>query len=194
MNLGDISIRPEWVSTLNERRQEFLLRSDDAAREEFEHALRQLSRNVPAPASLVEREWLRALLAHSVGREAARFHGRYHDSASDPQCGWSPVERLMAVWDEREVDPRDLLQRWIDAFVREFDVRHAPPASQRAAAILRQSFSAPPSLTQLARLAGSSRSGLTRAFRADYGMSIGQYLTRVRLAGRRRSCKRPNRT
>jgi AraC-like DNA-binding protein len=180
-NLEQITLRPEWVTAVNDRRQEFLLSSADADREGFEQALRLLSNGVPAHASLLEREWLRALLAHSVIRQAAIFHLNYHQNDAAAACGWSPVEYLMPVWDARDTDPRDQLKTWIDAFVSEFDRRHPARASTRAAAILRQSFQSPPNLTHLARLVGASRSGLTRTFRADYGMSIRQYLTRVRL-------------
>jgi AraC-like DNA-binding protein len=180
-NLGELLVRPEWVATLNDRRQEFLLRSGDADREEFEHALRRLATSVPPYASLVEREWLRAILVHAVTRQAASFHLRHHDNAAARTCEWSPVESLMPVWDAHDTDPRDVLKQWIDAFVTEFDTRHPLPVSLRAAAILRRSFRSPPNLTHLARLVGASRSTLTATFRADYGMSIGQYLTRVRL-------------
>jgi AraC-like DNA-binding protein len=155
--------------------------SGDADRDQFEDALRQLATSVVAHASLVEREWLRALLAHTVVKQAAIFHLRYHENMRGPACDWSSVEGLMPVWDAQDVDPRDLLKQWIDAFVVEFDRRHPLSAGMRAAAILRQSFQSPPTLTHLARLVGMSRSSLTRAFRADYGMSVRQYVTRARL-------------
>jgi AraC-like DNA-binding protein len=181
MNLAGISIRPDWISDVNERGQEFLFRCGTGDREEFESALRRLSSDVPSYTSIVEREWLRERLAHSVVGQAATFHIRYHDVDRRAHCGWSPVERLIGVWDRQDQDPRDVLREWIDTFVTEFDAHHPLPISHRAAAIVRESFNAPPDLSQLAKLVGASRAGLTRAFRADYGMSIGQYVTRVRL-------------
>jgi AraC-like DNA-binding protein len=79
------------------------------------------------------------------------------------------------------VDPRDLLRRWTSAFLSEFDRAHPWPAARQVAAILRKRFAKPPSPGDLARLVGKSRSGLTRAFREEYGMSMGEYVTRVRL-------------
>jgi hypothetical protein len=120
-NLGEMLVRPDWVAAINDRRQEFLLRSGDADRDAFEHALRQLAACVPAHASLVEREWLRAVLAHTVVKQAASFHLRYHENMRGQACGWSSVECLMPVLDAQDIDPRDLLKQWIEAFVIEFD-------------------------------------------------------------------------
>jgi AraC-like DNA-binding protein len=181
MDLAGISIRPGWISDVNERGQEFLFRCGTGDRVEFESALRRLSSDVPNYTSIVEREWLRERLAHSVVGQAATFHIRYHDVDSRAHCGWSPVERLIGVWERQDQDPRDILRQWIDTFVTEFDAHHPMPVGRRTAAIVRESFNAPPDLSQLAKLVGASRAALTRAFRAEYGMSIGQYITRVRL-------------
>jgi AraC-like DNA-binding protein len=150
-------------------------------RVQLEYALRTLCKAVPQPESIQEALALKDLLKMGAVEAGAAFHRAYHQLPSRRRCVGSPVEAVQHVWADRHDDPRVVLERWTEAFLRLLEDTHPTSSAERAAAILRACFTAPPDLDTLARESGSSRRALTLDFRRRYGVSSGEYLTRVRL-------------
>jgi AraC-like DNA-binding protein len=183
-------IRTEWWFEVNSECQRFICRSVDADREEFEESLRVLSTATPAADSELERVWLREHLMNA-SRTKPPFHLRFHKIVSRDFCGSTPLENVVKLWSAPATDPRQVLSRWTDAFLADFDAHHARPIAGRVAAIVRQRFAEPLDIDALARFIGCSRSSITRAFPAAYLMSIGQYQTRARLRWAIEQLRRP---
>jgi AraC-like DNA-binding protein len=128
--------------------------------------------------------------------EAARtFHATYHRRFGGKRCREFSVDLTLDAWNATTLDPCGRLASWTTAFLSGFNGAHPPCPCERTAEILRRRFQAPPDLDALAAEVGSSKSALTRAFKKYYGMTPGEYLTRVRLLwftdaarGSNRSC------
>jgi AraC-like DNA-binding protein len=97
------------------------------------------------------------------------------------RCAGSPVEGALHVWSLYDDDPRVTWGRWGKTFLTTFEATHPTSPGDRGAAILRARFRNPPTLTQLAKLAGASKTALCADFRRRSGMAPGDYLMRVRL-------------
>jgi AraC-like DNA-binding protein len=165
----------------------------DAERPEFQDAVQWLPGAVPEPDSLQEADELNMLLRICAVNAATTFHRNYHrreaqhGSASNKrslrrQCQSGPIEAAMAAWKPNAQDQRTAFEAWAHAFLCAFDATHPLDVVAQAAAILRAEFRNPPELDLLARRVGCSRSNLTLRFHQRYGISCGEYVTRVRLA------------
>ena len=177
----EFQIRSEWMFQVRSACQQFGCKIFQADRSDFELAINDLHRAVAAPDTLQEAGALKELLTLCSVAGGTNFHRDYHRRRPEAQCITSPVEAAMRVWSLHDEDPRATWARWGRAFLSAFDATHPSSPTDRAAAILRARFQNPPNLTELADLAGTSRTVLTSDFRRRMGMSPGEYLTRVRL-------------
>ena len=164
----------------------------DAERMEFEQALRWLPAAVPDPDSLQEIDELNTLLRMCAVNAGTAFHRNYHRRETEHGLGsrnllsrqhcQGGIEAALTAWTPNAADSRDAFEPWTRTFLCAFDATHPIDPAESAAAILRMEFRTPPPLDALARRVGSSRSNLTRRFHHRYGISCGEYTTRVRLA------------
>jgi AraC-like DNA-binding protein len=177
----EFPVRPEWMYQVRSACQLLQCRVWQADRPQFEDALGWLSEAVPSAISPQETEALKDFLKIGAVEAARVFHRAYHEQHACQACVASPVEAVLHVWAGHHADPRVLFKRWTEAFLSAFDATHPLSPTERAAAILRVRFRNPPALNALAIETGSCRSGLTRGFRQRYGISCGEYVTRVRL-------------
>lgn len=178
---AEFPIRSEWMYAARVTCQEFHNQTLHADRSDFEHAIDWLRRTAPEAGSIQEADALKALLKDCVLGAGIVFHQAYHARVLHKRCLASPVEASFHVWTAHDADPRAILTPWSRAFLSAFDDAHPLSLAERAAAILRERFTNPPDLDELASLLGSSRRALTRSFRRDLEMAHGDYLTRVRL-------------
>jgi len=174
-------IRPEWMFQVRSTCQQFGCQTLQADRYEFEAAVDELQQTVPAPASLQEADALKDLLKMCAIAGGTTFHQAYHRDRSDMRCINSPVEAALHVWSRHDEDPRVTWKRWGKTFLSAFEATHPSSPGDRGAAILRARFRNPPSLSELATLAGASKTALCADFRRRSRMPPGEYLMRVRL-------------
>lgn len=187
-------IRPEWMYELRSIGQSFICRTWNSERTEFAEALDWLCDAVPDAQSSQELDEMHSMLKLLAIEAARTSHSTYHTRFGGKRCRDFAVERTLDAWNAATLDPRGRLASWTAAFLSAFNGTHPPCPCERAAAILRSRFRTPPSVDALAAAVGCSKSVLTRSFRRCYGMTPGEYLTRVRLlwftdaAGSPRSC------
>ena len=177
---GSFPIRPEWMFTVRSACQTFYCKAATPERWEMEAAFEWLRNAIPPAKSPQEVEALKDRLKICAVEAGTLFHRMYHGVEAMTVCTGSPVESAMRAWSHWG-SPEEVFLRWGECYLQAFDVTHPPSAAEKAAAVLRRSFRTPPSLDELAADSGVSRSGLIRDFRKRYGMSRGEYLTRVRL-------------
>lgn len=174
-------IRPDWMFQVRSACQSFACMSWRAERPEFERALATLRDSVPSAQSVQEHNELHTHLRLCAVAAGTAFHGEYHHRSRLQACQGYAIESALNAWRQSDGDPRAQLGQWASRFLSIFDATHPTLPCERAAAILRKRFQNPPALEELAAEAGSSKTALTRSFRQRYGMSCGEYLTRVRL-------------
>jgi AraC-like DNA-binding protein len=179
-------VRHDWVRDLIERCQAFVRRVEDSERDELPAVVSTLAAGLPVPESPAEDVLLRDRVFASMVAAGIHFHQRYHRTVRSKGCTRSPVESAAPLLDplhelRRDVAVADVIDRWAAAYLAVFDRHHPWPAAARAAGLVRKNPGQPLTTAALARVTGTSRSGLTRDFRRFYGMSIGEYRMRVRI-------------
>ena len=174
-------IRSCWMFEVRARCQSFYCVAINADRTELECALTTLAHSLPPAQSIQEAAALTDQLKICTTEVGIGFHREYHERRSLWRCEGSAVETAMHVWSQHHDDPRVILQWWTAEFLQSFDATHPVSPAEKAASILRARFSDPPRLNALACEVGTSRSALVRDFRERYRMSVGEFLTRVRL-------------
>lgn len=177
----EMPIRSEWMYQVRSTRQVFHCKVIDADRFDFERAVLWLCETAPPPHTLQEADILTDQLKLSAFEASLTFHEYHHRRSRRAECRGSLIESSYRMWRRDDNDPRRAFRSWMTSFLRALDATHPPAGVERAAATLREHFQAPLKLDALAAEIGMSRSALTRAFREEYGMTCGEYLTRVRL-------------
>jgi AraC-like DNA-binding protein len=173
-------VRQQWMYDVRSACQTFYGMTLLAERHAVSDAFAWLRDALPPAVSVQERQALDDLLMVCFTRVGTAVHVNYHRRASGG-CAGSPVEAAVATWAEPFADTRRRIDAWSRAFLSFLDSTHPSPPAERVAAVLHRSFQKPPSLDDLAHHAGTSRSALTRAFKARYGMTCREYVTRIRL-------------
>jgi AraC-like DNA-binding protein len=161
--------------------QSFICRTWNSERLEFAETLGWLREAVPDTESGQEVDEMHNLLKLWAIEAALTFHSTYHGRFGGKRCRDFAVERTLGAWNAATLDPRERLASWTRAFLSAFNGTHPQCPSERAAEILRRRFQSPPDLDMLAAEVGSSKSVLTRSFSKCYGITPGEYRTRVRL-------------
>jgi len=174
-------VRPEWMFEVRSVCQAFDCLAFQADRPQFELALRWLGEALPAARTLQETDALKDRLKICTFETGTAFHQAYHRHPPHRPCPGSPVEAALHAWGKPDNDPRETLRHWTTVFLSAFDSTHTSTPAERAAAILRARFTDPPGLRALAIESGCTTSGLTRGFKARYGISCGEYGIRHRL-------------
>lgn len=174
-------IRAEWMYEVRSVGQSFMCRTSDAERLEFAEALAWLREAVPDAASSQELDEMNTLLKLWAITAGRTFHAEYHGRFRVRRCTDFSVDLTLGAWNAGQMDPRDRLASWTREFLSAFNSVHPPCPCERAAEVLRRRFRSPLHLETLAAEIGCSKSVLTRSFRTCYGMTPGEYLTRVRL-------------
>lgn len=174
-------IREAWMYDVRSACQSFQCRVWQAERDEFEEAARWLRGVIQKADSAQETEALRELLRVGSTAAGAVFHRAHHLARDQEGCTTFSLEQTNSVWSARDDDPRTVFERWTRDFLLSFDLAHPSSPVERAAAILRQRHAHAPRLNDLAAEVGTSRNALTKNFKRLYGLSCGEYLTRVRL-------------
>jgi hypothetical protein len=153
VNFADFPIRSEWMYEVRSACQEFQCAVWLTERAQFEQALRSLVASVPAAMSVQEAAALKELLMTGVVDASRLFHSYSHELSPPRRCRASPVESVQHVWSEWHEDPRLTLACWVERFLAVYDATHPPSPAERASAILRDRFRAPPDLGALATCA-----------------------------------------
>ena len=178
--MTEYPIRPDWMYRVRQSCQTFYNRALCADRWEFESVFIALATEVPAAESAQEADALKDRLKICAIEAGVAFHVNFHRRSSRVACPGSAMEASLGEWAQAD-DPRLALRNWAHAFLAFFDATHHASSAERAAAILRKRIYSPPDLNTLSRTVGTSRAALTRVFREEFGMSVGEYSKRIRL-------------
>jgi AraC-like DNA-binding protein len=142
----------------------------------FIDAIELLASRLPAPTNGAER----IFLADRLREVTARTTWSWSDQSGNDQRGAFLPARS---WPSGPVldDPRSLLLAWLRQNISGLHTRIDLPPAVRAALEMRSTPGSSLNLDSLAASVRCSRSVLTRSFRKVLGVSVGQYLRRVRI-------------
>lgn len=143
-------------------------------------AVQRLKTDLPPPVNDVEADHLRQSLAIFLDRGARAVHERFHANFSRSMCAVSPPPQSEAAWiNTRPIG--DLLDEWNAVYAAWFNRHHTLPPALRAARILEERFAEPLTVAALAQAAGASRTILGQQFMRIFGLTLSDYLARVRV-------------
>jgi AraC-like DNA-binding protein len=180
MQLRTTLVRPEWTYEMRCTCQTFYGMTFRTDRIGLREALNWLRQTLPASASAQEAQMLNDQLMVCLTRTGTAFHFNYHRTMA-AACHGSPVEEAVRVWVGPAADSGERIEMWGRTFIGFMDATHPERPVERGTALLQRNFRKPPSLDDLAHEVGCSRNALTRAFKVRYGVSCGEYVTRLRL-------------
>jgi AraC-like DNA-binding protein len=142
--------------------------------------LHRLVQRIPARIRPTERQLLRGLLLEFAFRWSRRLHARAH--AGQPvACTFDGATFLEDFLQDGTCDARAAFAAWIDRFSTEFLRMHQPSTARHAARRLRETYVRVVSLPALARECRTTPVRLAREFRREFGMTIPQYRSTLRL-------------
>ena len=177
------AIRVDWSLSVSARCQQCVtdLRGLDAAG--FERLFKRLSDDLPVPATVAERVFLRDRLRVFAELGGRRFDEAFHECTGSRLCHGDACAAGMTVWSAActTANPAHLLREWASIYASRFAREHVWPLGWRAAALLQCDPRQPLNLDHLAKTLACSRSVLTRAFRNQFGQSVGQFHATVRV-------------
>lgn len=177
------AIRVDWSLSVSARCQQSVtdLRGLDTAG--FERLFERLSNDLPVPATSAERVFLRDRLRVFAERGGRQFDQAFHEGTGSPRCHGDASAAGMTVWSAtcETADPAHILREWASVYASRFAREHVWPLEWRAAVLVQCDPRQPLNLDHLAETLACSRSVLTRAFRNEFGQSVGQFHARVRV-------------
>jgi AraC-like DNA-binding protein len=144
--------------------------------------LNDFVRALPDPLTAAEDAFARGLLLSAAVRWGNRVHSVVHLRKPPAPCRFDPSALLDTLVRTDHRSSKALFSDWAERFVVAFEAAHRLTPVFRAAAIVDRRFVDPPDLRQLARQVETHPHLLDRGFRETFGMSVHEYVTRVRIA------------
>jgi AraC-like DNA-binding protein len=175
------AVRTQWSFDVARACQRFVGGVIDPEPDELVRAVEILVHSLPIPDSSVESFVLRDRLRIVTQNAADQFHAQFHRYVrSTCDSRWKKIDTAVD-WQDFDRTPSALLTTWVSEYLAEFATSHEWPAPVRVARLIRGSFTKPLNIERLARSVGCARSGLSRSFKAAFGMSMGDYHARCRI-------------
>jgi AraC-like DNA-binding protein len=175
------TVRADWSFDVAHACQRFAGGVLEPEPDELVRAVNELRASLPVPVFQLERVVLRDRLRITTDNASHQFHALFHRQISFECHDRSVIAPRPIRWDDSNSTPDQLLARWVESYLEEFERLHVWPSPMRAARLIRHSFERPFDARRNARTVGCARSALTRSFKDAYGMSMGHYLTRCRV-------------
>ena len=175
------AVRVNWAFEIVSSCQQAVIDLQGVDSDGFRRLFGQLAERLPAALNVGERLFLRDRLRSFAEAGGRHFHECFHRRTGACRNAWTGAE-AMAAWTNScpSIDPRGILREWSRVYTATFDRAHQWPPAIRAAAILRADFRRPLDLDELSDALACSRSVLTRTFRHAFGLSLGEFQTRLR--------------
>ncbi len=174
-------VRQDWFGEIVRECQMFAGRTTvapdiDALRD----LMSELTTGLPNPRTPAEDLALRGVLTTTAAKWAGTAHAAFHPN-TDAMCAFVPATALDQLWDVRGDGAKQAASRWADAYWMELQDAHAPSAVRRALDIIQRDCRMYSDYGQLAAAVGARPTKLRRAFEAEIGVSIAEYVRRVRV-------------
>jgi len=173
-------VRQEWLSSVVGRLQleaEPLLFADVRR---IERRVHECMSSVPPPTTPVETLVLRGVLVEFAWKLGKSFHGRFH-RGDVKSCAFRPGPELQSFFASDCHDPVDAFKHWVTQYFHAFERSHPISIAERAAHLIERDFDRPIDVATLARQVRTSRSHLTRSFKARFGVSPAEFQRMMRL-------------
>jgi len=133
---------------------------------------------LPDPTCAAEDLALRGLLFHCALRCGVAVHAHVHHGSMDGRCGFAATYAIDRFAGQGAA--KASFQEWAQAFSAELARRHPVSAARRALAIIR-AHDRDCDVAHLTTLVGVSPAHLRRTFRREFGISLPEYVRRIRL-------------
>lgn len=134
----------------------------------------------PDADSQVEAILIRSIVAEFLRRLGMSVHARFHLRYSGPDCGLRLPSLESSTHEPIRLAVAATLRDWLARYRHEFEAAHAT-AAQRARRYLEHHFRENITSSRLAKNVGIERRTLDRQFRAEIGMTVTEYRTRLRV-------------
>jgi len=171
-------VRPEWIHTLYNASQRAIgvIELDDAAAAAI---ARDLTNDIPDPASPLEERLLDGHLLALAVRWAVKAHRRLHAGADAP-CTFQADVYLRDVWMAHPGPAKTTFCEWCDGYFDALRGAHHDPIAE-AARWIRMHSASRLSVGAVARHVGVHTVALRRQFDQQFGISLREYHVRARL-------------
>ena len=170
-----VGVRPSWLRGIVQELQRVTGKTLLADLGETHTALKDFARALSPPDNHTELVVLRGLLLELAHRMGADLHARAHRAVPEATCEVNPSAVIEQFWRAPGEPPQEAFLRWNDAFFVWLAQTHAQSPASRAARLLRDHCQQAWTASTLAGVLHTTSSRLTRQFRAEWGMSIGDY-------------------
>ena len=174
-------VRSQWRWTATDRLQAATGRLPLTDRAEIGGFLNDACESLPEPINSVERLILHWLLLQFAAESGNAIHARVHAPAGSSTCPFIPWLTLEDFFSSKMADPVSAFRKWVDAYIDELNRIHPMSPANKAAQLLRDHYQQQWEVDILATRVHATRTQVTRGFRREYGMSIGDYQRYVRL-------------
>jgi AraC-like DNA-binding protein len=185
------AVRPVWLDVVVAASQRVAGESQVIDPADAQPMLTAFVRALPAPASVVERLILRALLLDVAWRYGRTAHARAHRGQRG-KCSFVPIRCLERFWGAPPQDPEKAFLAWTDAYCAEFARLHPATAASRVARLIRRNYQRRWSLAVLGRRFHVTSSQLRRGFACEFGVSIQKYQQEMRVKAAIREVRKGN--
>lgn len=174
------SIDPEWFYLLVTACQRLAGDTIEPDKYRFLRAFARFSTDLPEPGSPVEYFVLQQCAVSCAHQAGHQFHRGFHARLAPGTCGRAVTDGMGVFW-PGSGSPRTDVLRWASDFLRVFEREHEWPLAVRAQWVLQRRTCGRLDVAAVAREIGCSSSVLTKTFRAAFGMTMSEYLRRIRL-------------
>ena len=171
-------VRPEWIHTLYNASQRAIgvIELDDAVAVAI---ARDLTNEIPDPASPLEERLLDGHLLALAVRWAGKAHRRLHAGADTP-CTFQADVYLRDVWMAHPGPAKAAFREWCDGYFDALRGAHRDQIAE-AARWIRMHSASPLSVAAVARHVGLHTVALRRQFYQQFGVTLREYHVRARL-------------
>jgi AraC-like DNA-binding protein len=174
-------VRLDWACSVRNIYQVFVGQVSLGDPSHVEPAVQRMKQSLPAPLDDVEKLHLRQSLALFMDQNARGIHQRLHVAFAMGTCRLDPPGESEASWLNPSQSVDQLLDEWGARNAQWSEQHHELPPVLRALQILRDRFADPLTTDELAELVGASRTTLMDRFTSTVGLTVFEYLARVRV-------------
>lgn len=174
------NVRPTWFHAALEECQIFVGRIVTKRSAPSRRTVRRFLDRLPQPAGAAESLALRWLLTELAIHLVAEIHVRSRRLCGQ-SCCVAKLTPLLSTSADRLRDPRPAFGAFIDTLVPAASTSTSERLAERVKHLVDSRYGEKTTIVDLARVAGRSPRSVTTSFRRAFGISLHEYLTRVRV-------------
>jgi AraC-like DNA-binding protein len=142
--------------------------------------LQRFVSQMPDPESVLEELAFRGVLLDVAMRLSTAVHRQFH-ARYPGDCSFDPAGDVSRYWRDPRSPVRVVFQGWASTFLTAFIETHRLPLSARARAFIDANYRGTFSVRTVARALGCHDVQLRAQFKREFGITIREYHTRVRV-------------